>query len=160
MIHHISIDAHNPLRAASVLAEILTDKVYKFLVPSAYLVMPFDQNGTHIVVFKAGDVWVPGTDVEAAKIRNTAPTVFVATHTAISVLTSVEQIEQIGQREEWRVLTRKQGDVVLFSVIEFWVENRILFEFLPPEFVPQYLQTMQLEVIEQMMGQPIEPVAV
>jgi hypothetical protein len=55
---------------------------------------------------------------------------------------------------------RKQGDVVLFSVIEFWVENRILFEFLPPEFVPQYLQTMQLEVIEQMMGQPIEPVAV
>jgi hypothetical protein len=40
------------------------------------------------------------------------------------------------------------------------VENRILFEFLPPEFVPQYLQTMRLEVIEQMMGQPIEPVAV
>ena len=68
--------------------------------------MPFDQNGTHIVVFKAGDVWVPGTDVEAAKICNTVPTVFVATHTAISVLTSVEQIEQIGQREEWRVLTQ------------------------------------------------------
>jgi hypothetical protein len=160
MIRHISIDAHNPLRVASVLAEILNGKVYKFLVLGAYLVMPYDQTGTHIVVFKAGDVWVPGTDAESAKIRNTAPTEFVAVHTAISVPTSIEQIEQIGQREEWRVLTRKQGDVVPFSVIEFWVENRILFELMPPEFVPQYLQIMQPEAIEKMMGQPLQSVAV
>jgi hypothetical protein len=78
----------------------------------------------------------------------------VAIHAAISVSTTQQQIEQIGQREGWRVLTRKQGDAP-FSLIEFWVENRILFEFLPPEFVPEYLQIMQTNAIEQILGQPI-----
>ena len=160
MIHHISIDAHNPLRVASVLAEILKGKVYKFLIPGSYIVMPFDNYGTHIVVFKEGDVWAPGADTKSARILQTAPADLVAIHAAISVPTTQQQIEQIGQREEWRVLTRKQGDVVPFSAIEFWVENRILFEFLPPGFETQYLQTMQPETIEQMLGQPIEPVPV
>ncbi len=160
MIHHISIDARNPLRVASALAEILNGKVYKFLVPGSYLVMPYDNYGTHIVVFQEGDVWAPGADTESAKIRQTAPVNYVSSHVAISVPTTLQQIEQIGQREEWRVLTRKQGDVVPFSAIEFWVENRLLFEFFLPEFLPQYLQTMQPEAIEQMMGQPIQPVSV
>jgi hypothetical protein len=160
MIHHISIDAHNPLRVASALAEILNGKVYKFLIPGGYLVMPYDHNGTHIVVLKKGDVWAPGADIESAKIRQTAPANYVSSHVAISVPTTLQQIEQIGQREGWRVLTRKQGDTVPFSAIEFWVENRILFEFFLPEFLPQYLQTMQPEAIEQMMGQPIQPVSV
>lgn len=155
MIHHISIDAHDPLRVASALAEVWNGKVYKFLIPGSYLVMTFDNYGTHVVVLKEGDVWAPGTDTESAQIHQTAPTNLVATHAAISIPSTCQQIEQIGQREEWRVLTRKQGDAVPFSVIEFWVENRLLFEFLPPEFVPQYLQTMQPAVIEQMMGQPI-----
>ncbi|MBW4622108.1 MAG: hypothetical protein KME17_22490 [Cyanosarcina radialis HA8281-LM2] len=128
MIHHISIDARNPLRVARVLAEILQGKVYKFLVPGSYLAMPFDNYGTHFVVFKQGDVWTPGIDRESAKVIPTAPTNFVASHVAISVPTSQQQIEQIGQREGWRVLTRQQGEAP-FSAIEFWVENRILFEF-------------------------------
>jgi hypothetical protein len=159
MIHHISIDANNPLRVAGILAEILKGKVYKFLIPGSYIVMPFDNYGTHFVVFKAGDVWIPGTDTQSAKVIQTTSTNFVASHAAISVFTTHQQIEQIGQREGWRTLTRKQGDAP-FSAIEFWVENRLLFEFLPPEFVPQYLQTMQPEAIEQILGQPIEPIAV
>ena len=155
MIHHISIDAHNPLRVANVLAEILAGKVYKFLIPGSYLVIPFDRYGTHIVVFKEGDVWASGNDTESAKVLQTEPTNLVSMHAAISVPTPCRQIEQIGQREGWRVLTRKRGDNVPFSAIEFWVENRILFEFLPPEFVPQYLQTMQPEAIAQILGQPI-----
>jgi hypothetical protein len=50
MIHHISIDAHNPLQVASTLAEIWHGKVYQFLAPGSYLVMPFDPYGTHIVI--------------------------------------------------------------------------------------------------------------
>ncbi len=160
MIHHISIDARNPLRVASALSEILNGKVYKFLVPGGYLVMPYDNYGTHIVVLQDGDAWAPGADTESAKIRQTASANFVASHVAISVPTTLQQIEQIGHREGWRVLTRKQGDAVPFSAIEFWVENRLLFEFFPPEFLPQYLQAMQPEAIEQMMGQPIQPVSV
>lgn len=159
MIHHISIDAHNPLQVARVLAEIMNGKVYKFLIPGSYLVMPFDNYGTHIVVFKEGDVWVPGADTEAAKIYQTTPINFVSTHAAISVPTTQQQIERIGQRQGWRVLTRDQGDAP-FSAIEFWVENRLLFEFFPPEFETQYLQTMQPEMIEQLLGKPIQLVPV
>jgi hypothetical protein len=160
MIHHISIDARDPLRVASVLAEIWNGKVYQFLVPGSYLTMPFDNYGTHIVVFKQGDVWVPGADLEAAKVHQTAHTDFMSVHAAISVPKAPQQVEQIGRRQGWRVLTRKHGGTVPFSAIEFWVENRILFEFFSPEFAPQYLQTMQPKAIEQILGQPIEPVTV
>jgi hypothetical protein len=160
MIHHLSIDARDPLRVANVLAEIWNGKVYKFLIPGSYLTMPFDNYGTHIVVLKQGDIWMPGTETESAKVRQTTSTDFMSAHFAISVPTNPQQIEQIGQREGWRVLIRKQGDTVPFSAIEFWVENRILFEFFSPEFAPQYLQTMQPEAIEKILGQPIEPVTV
>jgi hypothetical protein len=159
MIHHISIDAREPLRVASTLAEVLYGKVYKFFTPGSYLVMPFDNYGTHIVVFEEGDVWVPGNDTESAQVLQAKSTSLVANHAAISVPTTQQQIEQIGQREGWRVLTRMQGEGIPFSAIEFWVENRILLELFPVEFVPQYLQTMQPNTIAQILGQPIQLVS-
>lgn len=161
MIHHISIDARDPLRVASVLAKILNGKAYKFLVSDSYsyIVIPFDDYGTHIVVFKEGNVLSPSTDADPVKVIQATPTNLVAIHAAVSVPASQQQIEQIGQQEGWRVLTRKQGDA-RFSLVEFWVENRILFEFLPPEFTPQYLEIMKLESIEQLLGRSLEPITV
>ncbi|MBD2461476.1 hypothetical protein H6G89_10485 [Oscillatoria sp. FACHB-1407] len=159
MIHHISIDAHNPLRVASVLAEIWNGKVHQFFYPGSYNVMPFDSYGTAIVVLPQGTVWTPGDDTKSAQLLPSTSTDLVAIHAAISVPATQQQIEQIGQREGWRVLTRNQGDGA-FRLVEFWVENRILFEFLPPGFEIQYLQTMQPEMIEQILGQPIQPLAV
>jgi hypothetical protein len=156
MIRHLSIDAQEPLRVARALAEIWQGKVYKFLVPDSFLVMPFDRYGTHLVVFKRGDTWYPGEGGESAKIRQASPTKFVSFHVAISVPTSPQQIEQIGEREGWQVLARYRGDIVPFSVVELWVENRLLFEFLPPDFTLQYLQAMEPESIAKMMGQPLE----
>jgi hypothetical protein len=157
MIHHISVDAHNPLRAASVLAKILDGKAYKFLSPGSYTVIPFDDYGTAVVVLPQGDVFAPSVETTPAQIlRRAEPSDLVANHAAISVPTTQQRIEQIGQREGWHVLTRKQGDAP-FSVVEFWLENRILFEFLPPEFETEYLQAMQPEVLEQIFGQPIQP---
>jgi hypothetical protein len=159
MIHHISINARNPLRVASVLAEILNGKAYQFLIPGSYTVMPFDKYGTAIAVFQQGDVWAQGIDAEPAQVIQSTFTDLVATHAAISVPTSQQQIEEIARREGWHFLTRKQGEAP-FSVIEFWVENRILFEFLPPDFEAQYLQSMQPDVIEPILGQPIQLVPV
>ncbi|HEY9625439.1 MAG TPA: hypothetical protein V6C78_34285 [Crinalium sp.] len=159
MIHHISIDAHDPLRVARVLAEIWNGNAYPFFYPGSYNVMPFDHYGTAIVVFPKGTVWTPGADAKSAQLHPSESTDLVAIHAAISVPVTQQQIEQIGQREGWRVSTREQGDSV-FKLVEFWVENRILFEFLPPGFETQYLQTMQPQMIEQLLGQPVWPVAV
>jgi hypothetical protein len=158
MIRHISIDAHDPLRVASVLAELWNGNVYKFFYPGSYNVMPFDSYGTAVVVFPQGTLWTPGADTQSAKLLEGASTDLVAIHAAISVPTTQQQIEQIGRREGWRVLTREQGDGA-FRLVEFWLENRILFELLPPGFETQYLQTMQPDMIEQILGQPIQPVA-
>jgi hypothetical protein len=155
MIHHISIDARDPLQVASVLAKILNAKAYKFLAPDRYIVIPFDDCGTHVAIFKEGDVWSPSTDAKPAKVIQATPSKLLPSHAAVSVPTTQQQIEQIGDREGWRVLTHKQGDVP-FSFIEFWVENRTLIELLPPEFTPQYLEIMKLESIEQILGQPLD----
>lgn len=159
MIHHISIDAYNPLRVASVLAEIWQGKVYQFFYPGSYNVMPFDRHGTAIVVFPKGTVWTPGDDTHPAQLLPSVATDLMALHAAISVPATQQQIEQIGQREGWRVLTRDQREGT-FRLVEFWVENRILFELFPPGFEPEYLQTMQPEMIEQILGQPIQAIAV
>jgi hypothetical protein len=159
MIHHISIDAHNPLRVASVLAEIWNGKVYEFFYPGSYNMMPYDPYGTGVVVFPKGTVWSPGANATSAKLLAATSTDLVAIHAAISVPATQQQIEQIGQREGWRVLTRGPGDGP-FKLVEFWLENRILFELLPPGFEAQYLQTMQPEIVEQMLGQPLQPVTV
>jgi hypothetical protein len=157
MIRHISIDVHDPLRVARVLAEIWNGKAYKFLHPGSYTVMPCDRYGTAVVILPLANGWIPGVDVEPAQIGCTAPSDLVATyvaiHAAISVPTSQQQIEQIGQREGWRVLTREQGDA--FRLVEFWLENRVLFELLPPGFETQYEQIMQPETIEAILGQLI-----
>jgi hypothetical protein len=160
MIHHISIDAQDPLKVASVLAEILNGKVYDFFIPGSALVIPFDKYGTHIVVFKLGDVWAPGADAEAAKVLSADSAHLVSSHAAMSVTTDHSHIEKIGKREGWRVLTRHKGATVAFSAVELWVENRVLFEFFTPEFLPQYLQVMRPDAIAQMMGEPIQPIAV
>ncbi|OUL28887.1 hypothetical protein [Nostoc sp. 106C] len=154
MIHHISIAAQNPLRVASVLAEICHGKLFDFPNPGgSYAVVVFDDYGTGIEVFPLGSVCVPASDTEPSKVIQTSSSPsFVATHVAISVPASQEQIEQIGMREGWQVALCDRG---VFKVIEFWVENWLLLEFLPPEFATQYLQSVQPQIVEQVFGQPI-----
>jgi hypothetical protein len=153
MIHHISIAAQNPLGVASVLAEIFKGKVFNFPYPGSYLVTPFDDYGTGIEVFPLGCAIIPGSGTEPSKIIQTSDVSgFVATHAAISVPATQQQIEQIGKREGWRVLHRDSGP---FGVIEFWVENWLMLEFLPPELATQYLQFIQPQMVEQVLGQPI-----
>lgn len=100
MIHHISIAAQNPLHVASVLAEICHGKVFNFPHPGSYVVLPFDDYGTAIEVLPSGCVMVPGSGTEPSKIVQTSIlSGFVATHAAISVPATVQQLEQIGMRE-------------------------------------------------------------
>ena len=153
MIHHISIAAQNPLRVASVLAEIWNGKVFNFPNPGSYVVFPFDDYGTGIEVYPLGCVLVPPCDTEPSKmIQISDSSNFVATHAAISVPAKVQQLEQIGMREGWRVALCDRG---VFKVVEFWLENRLMLEFLPPELAAQYLQSIQPQIAQQVFGQPI-----
>jgi hypothetical protein len=72
---------------------------------------------------------------------------FSATHAAISLNSTQEQIEAIGQREGWRVIRCNRDS--FFDVIEFWLENRVMIEFLTPEMANQYLTLMQPENLQK-----------
>jgi hypothetical protein len=147
MIHHISIAAHNPLHVSQVLAELLQGQSVPFPGhPGSHVSLAFDPQGTMVEVHPFGTALVPGNAAnEASQLRsNPAASIYTANHTAISVPVSITQIQSIAEREGWRMVHCRRGDNY-FDVIEFWVENQLLIELLPPEIVDRYLAFMSPE---------------
>lgn len=144
MIHHYSIAARNPAHVASVLAEILGGRSFPFnAFPGSHIVVVEDGHGTAIEVCPAGQELSPGKDREQVHpVTNLHASHFSSTHAAISVEQTEAKILSIGTREGWRALTCDRGP---FRVVEFWVENRLLIEFLTPDMVPDYLKAMEYQ---------------
>jgi hypothetical protein len=166
MIHHMSIAAANPLRVAQALAEIWQGLVFDFThIPGSYLVVAADEYGSGIEVHPIETQLMPGNGAEPCQIvRQANAENFIAVHAAVSVPSSEAQIKQIANREGWRVVNCDRG---IFKLIEVWVENRFLLEFLTPELAAKYLEsTQQPQLVEREFGLPIanyckvrEPVA-
>ncbi|MBW4631900.1 MAG: hypothetical protein KME30_08330 [Iphinoe sp. HA4291-MV1] len=152
MIHHISIPANNPLHVAKVLAEVFNGKMGKFLPnPNSYMVVAGDEYGTLIEIYPLGSEIIPGQGDQQASFQEAPhPATYTATHAAISVPTSLEQIERIAAREGWRVLPCNRDG--FFDVIEFWIENRLMLEFLTPAMASQYLNAMHPSNIEKLLA--------
>jgi hypothetical protein len=154
MIHHLSISAHNPRRVAEVLAEVFGGKAIPFSPHhGSYMAVSGKENGTTIEVYPQGTELIPGTGEQHVQFQeNTQPSNFYATHAAISVPTSQEEIEQIASREGWRVLPCSRRN---FEVIEFWVENCLMLELLTPEMASDYLQFTQRRNLEEFFASPV-----
>jgi hypothetical protein len=152
MIHHISIAANQPQHVAEVLAELCQGQTIPFPYhEGSYVVLTFDPHGTMIEVFPQGTELKPGGEVELSRYPQTS--LHNAFHAAISVSTPEAQIYQIAKREGWHVQTCDRKG--FFSVIEVWVENQQLLEFLPPTLAAQYLTFTEPQALMQfvsMMG--------
>jgi hypothetical protein len=147
MIHHISIAAHHPLHVSQVLAELLQGQSVPFPgYPNSHLALAFDPQGTMVEVHPFGTALFPGNAANEPThlLPNPAASIYTANHTAISVPVSIAQIQAIAAREGWRMVYCRRGDNY-FDVIEFWVENQLLIELLPPEIVDRYLAFMSPE---------------
>jgi hypothetical protein len=145
MIHHISIAAHHPLHVSQVLAEIVQGQSVPFPShPGSYVALAFDPQGTMIEVHPFGTALVDAANEPCHLLPNPAASMYTANHTAISVPVSTAQIQSIAEREGWRMMHCRRGDNY-FDVIEFWVENQLLIELLPPEIVDRYLAFMSPE---------------
>jgi hypothetical protein len=149
MIHHISISANDPLRVARVLAELFQGELVPF--PShadSYVAVAFDPHGTIVEVHPHGTELVPGTENKGVQhVHNLNYSSHTATHAAISVPVSEAQIREIAAREGWRMGVFRRSD--FFNVIEFWLENQLLLELLPPELAAQYLDFTRPDVLKQ-----------
>lgn len=143
MIHHISIAAYRPQHVADVVAELLGGTALPFPpLAGSFVAVCEDGCGTLVEVYPAGTVMMPGSneqDVQWGRIESEASP-YIATHAAFSVAVDEERIKQIAAREGWRAVTCDRGGV--FQVVEFWIENRILFELLTPEMAQAYINAM------------------
>jgi hypothetical protein len=151
MIHHLSIAAHDPLHVSQVLAEVLQGQSIPFPGhPGSYVALALDAQGTMIEVHPFGTALFPGTKTDQAGslLPNPVASNHTAIHAAISVPVSKADIQAIADREGWRMVQCHRGDDY-FDVIEFWVENQQLLEFLPPEIVTQYLRFMEPRSLQQ-----------
>ncbi|WP_293144084.1 MULTISPECIES: hypothetical protein [unclassified Microcoleus] len=160
MIHHISVSAQNPQHVAQVLAEVLKGQAVPFQVhPNSYMVIAMDEHGTAIEVLPSGVEISPGSGPDGCSfMHNPQASQLTATHAAVSVPSSQTEIEQIGKREGWRVVRCDRES--FFDVIEFWVENHLMLEFLTPEMTAKYLAfTQQPDVLKNFVAAPTEAIA-
>jgi hypothetical protein len=162
MIHHISIAAHHPQHVSQVLAEILQGQSIPFpSYPGSYVALALDLQGTMIEVHPIGTAFFPGNEADEAVQMQPHPVLsnHTAIHAAISVPVSTAQIQAIANREGWRMVHCHRGNY--FDVIEFWVENQLLLEFLTPEIVLQYLTFMEPRSLQQAVIQAaaVQPIA-
>jgi hypothetical protein len=152
MIHHISIAAYHPQHVSEVLAEILQGQSVPFPNhPGSYVALALDPQGTMVEVHPFGTALFPGNEAnEASELK---PHVVATNHTAIHANISVplhqNQLQAIADREGWHMVYCNRHDY--FDVIEFWVENQLLLEFLPPEIVDQYLAFMEPRSLQQVI---------
>ena len=142
MLHHISVAVNDPMHVGQVIAEVMNGQLVPFPPhPGSYMVLAGDEYGTGIELYPSGTELVPG-QVEATFAQKASSSQFNSVHAAISVAMSQAQIEAIGQREGWLVRLCDRGP---FEVIEFWVENKLMLELLPPVQAEKYLNFLKPE---------------
>jgi hypothetical protein len=144
MLHHISISVQQPAHVAEVIAELVGGSFFEFPVfPGAYMVMMNDAYGSGLEILPSTTAWTPG-DIEAEVKLTDQPgalkhSSYSPTHLTLSVSTTLQTVEDIGDREGWLVRHCDRGP---FQVIEFWVENRFMLEILTPDMMSNYLAFM------------------
>jgi hypothetical protein len=154
MIHHISFAVHNPLHVAEVVAELWQGKTASFPGHSdSFIALTFDAYGTAIEFIPKGTAFKPGSEENESVewIPDLDATGYTATHVNMAVPISEAQIYAIANREGWRaVRCNRQG---LFDLIEFWIENEIMMELLPPNLMEKYLSIVQPESLKAIFNQ-------
>ena len=97
-------------------------------------------HGTAIEFYPVGTEMFPPAGHGQARFREDAGrSPYVATHVAISVERSQEELERIAAREGWRALRLSRGP---FDVLEFWIENHVMLELMTPEMAADYLASV------------------
>lgn len=142
MLHHLSIPARDPERVAHVLAELLGGDVTPFgPLPGSWIAWARDEAGTAIDCLPLGTELRPGEGHDGAGFAASEhPSPFGATHAALSVERSEADIRAVAEREGWRAVRCDRGP---FSVVEVWVENSLMLEFLTPEMAADYLAAVR-----------------
>ncbi|AQH01171.1 hypothetical protein A9R05_20120 [Burkholderia sp. KK1] len=142
MIFHASMPANDPKHVAQVLAELWGGFAAPFSpFPGAWMAVAGDDRGSIIEVYPSDQVITPGGDQEDS-VSYGAGTFkrpqYSAFHMAMATKLGAAEVVAIGEREGWRAVHCARGND-FFHVIELWIENSTMLEFLTPEMQAEYL---------------------
>ena len=139
MLHHLSIPAADPQHVAATLVALFNGTMTVFgPYQNSYIAWVGDEYGTGIEVYPLGTELIPGEGQSPPQFRhNPAASPFGATHAALSIQRTKEEIFALAGREGWRALELSRGQ---FRVIELWIENHVMLELLTEEMAQEYLQ--------------------
>jgi hypothetical protein len=140
MIFHASIPADDPERVARVLGELLGGGYSSFHVGRHSFMArggADDEHRTAIEVYPRDEVMMPGAGegdmVRQSHLEN--PPRYGCFHLAVGTKLSKDEIIAIGKREGWRAIYCSRGS---FDLVELWLENSLMVEFLDPDMQAQY----------------------
>lgn len=138
MIHHYSISVSNTKHVANVLANLFDGTITKFGPnKDSYIVWFGDEHGTAIELYPNGTEMIPDAGIGQAQfVNNSKHSGFSATHAAVSIERTKQEIFEVARRLEWRAIELPRGG---FNVIEFWIENKVMIELLTPSMAKDYL---------------------
>ena len=168
MINHISIAVENPEKVAQVIAELWNGAVVPFPpAPNSFIVFANDGRGSGVEITPINTILVPGEGLPPEEdFDSTTPTEgyeakfvqsdsaapqYVATHLNINTHLSIEEIKEIGRRENWRTLVCNRGEG-LFQLVELWIEDRFMLEVMTPEQTARYVEITSPEFFAEMLG--------
>ena len=153
MIHHLSIAARDPKRAATVIAELWNGEAFPFppVAKGSWVAMAGDDRNTTIEVYPLGAELIPvDGDHDSEARMNPAASGVTPTHAAIATPLSQDEVVAIAKREGWTVKYRKRGGI--FGVIEFWIENSFMLEVMTPEMQREYTGFMSPAAWRQLLA--------
>ena len=142
VIYHVSIPAQNPDHVASTIARLVGGQHFPFHpIDGARIVLFGDAHGSAIEVYPDDIELDIGSDMLKAR-PTTAPRDRYSTHAAIATPLSPAEVLAISGNAGWMARDCDRGP---FTLLEVWVENRLLLELLTPSSQEDYRRSMTAE---------------
>jgi hypothetical protein len=156
MLFHVSIEANDPRRVATVLTEIFGGAAAPFppVAEGSWVALAGDDRGTMIEVYLLGTELHIG-EGEAGAFGIQGPRrPHRGVHLAMATSLGMDEVFTIAHREGWPVKYCRRGGV--FGVIEVWIEGVQMVEVLTREMQAEYLDSITIENWNRMLvaGRP------
>ncbi|WP_338466826.1 hypothetical protein RXV95_14985 [Novosphingobium sp. ZN18A2] len=153
MLFHVSIDAHDPQRVATVLAELFGGAATPFppVIEGSWVAHAGDDRNTLVEVYPRNTELVEAEGDADGFGMPGAVRGGSSTHFAMATPLDEDEVHAIARREGWTSKYRKRGGA--FGVIEVWIEGDRMIEVLTHDMQREYLDAMRLPVWQAMLAQ-------
>jgi len=142
VIFHISIPARNPDLVAATIARLICGQHFPFHpVEGARIVLFGDAHGSAIEIYPDNIELDVGAEMLEPRRAPASPQRF-STHAAIATPLSQAEVLAISGQAGWIARECDRGP---FTLLEVWVENRLLLELLTPSSQEDYRRSMTAE---------------